>query len=248
MRIISTVLGATALMFAASAVASEMSNPYDGGAYTAQGESFADENAADAPLPSRFTFSQGFGTLGSETQAMVRVSPSLDLRGSFSYLALDRTADVDSVAYQGAFSSTALGAFVDWRPFNEWLTFSLGAYVGDRGATLRATPATATQIGAVTYTPAEIGALNGGIDLGDVSPYLGMSADMKYAEGSKWGLRFTAGVIFNEVTTRLAATGGLLENDPAFQAQVAAERARLQEEAEALKIYPVASLHMTYRY
>jgi hypothetical protein len=131
---------------------------------------------------------------------------------------------------------------------NSWLTVSAGAFVGDRGASLTATLSTITQIGTASYTPAEIGALRGDVDLGDVAPYLGVSADMKFARDSAWGVRFTGGMIFNDVTTRLRAVGGLLETDPAFQSQVEAERAELEDEADALKIYPVLSMHLTYQY
>lgn len=190
----------------------------------------------------------GVGTTGAEAQVSYDVAPRLALRGTLSVLSFDRDTETDGVDYQGELESTTGGAFLDWRPFDNWFVVTGGAYFGDRNVEVTATPSGLTQIGNVVYSPAQIGQLQGDIDMGEFAPYLGVAADWRFAGGGKWGMRLAAGVAFGEVETSLRAVGGLLESDPAFQQDIAREAAELQDEAEVLETYPVLSASLTYRY
>ena len=112
-------------------------------------------------------------------------------------------------------------------PFRNSFFVSGGAYFGERGVDLDATPTRDVRIGGVTFTPAQVGRLDGRIDLEDTAPFAGIGFDNTFTRGGRLGFRFTAGAVFGDApVVNLQASGGTFSDNPIFQ-----ERLR-QEEAE----------------
>lgn len=198
--------------------------------------------------PGRFTVSQGLGTTGAETTVGYAVNEKVELRGTLSLARFGMDTNSDGVRYEGTFDGTTGGLFVDWRPFQNWLSVTAGAYVGDRGIDLNAVPLAPVSIGGVTYAPADVGRLEGRVDLGSLAPYVGLNADWRPQDNRGLGLRISAGVAFGEADVSLVAVGGRLVTDPALLIDLERESANLAEDVEMLKTYPVISAALTYRY
>lgn len=190
----------------------------------------------------RFALGAGVGTAGLEGQAAVRLSDRMALRASGNVLDLDRSQSYDGVDYDAQLDASTLAGFVDVRPFANAFTLSGGAYLGSREASLAATPTSPVEIGDMTFTPAEIGSLVGGVDLGDVAPYLGAGFDNTFTRGGRLGFRLSAGVALgSDPDVSLDSVGGTLSGDPTLQNELAKEEANVSDDARILKYYPVVS-------
>ena len=149
------------------------------------------------------------------------------LRGGYDVLQWDRDDSYQDVDYNAEIDFKSPGAFVDLHPFRNSFFVSGGAYFGERGVDLDATPTRDVRIGGVTFTPAQVGRLDGRIDLEDTAPFAGIGFDNTFTRGGRLGFRFTAGAVFGDApVVNLQASGGTFSDNPIFQ-----ERLR-QEEAE----------------
>ncbi len=192
--------------------------------------------------------SLGIGTGGLEAGLSYGVSPTLELRGTLSVADVNVRDEVDDIRYRGGADWVAGGIFLDWRPFENWFTVIGGAQFGHRTLDLNATPNVNATIGGTVYTPAQIGRLQGRVELGELAPYLGMAADFRPADGTGLGFRLSAGVVYNDVNVSLRAVDGLLASDAAFQADVEREEAEVADELEGIELYPIITAAVTYSY
>ena len=198
---------------------------------------------------SPFAIGGQIGTPGIGVQVEYWLTKGLTLRGSFDALNWDVDDTYDGIDYDAEIDFSSPGAFVDWRPAGNAFLISAGAYFGDRNVWLDATPTGPTTIGSATFTPAQIGTLTGQIELENTAPFIGIGYDNTFTKGGRLGFRVLAGAAFgDEPRVHLNASGGTLSNDPAFQARLAEEEARIQAEADDYKVLPVVQMGVTYRF
>lgn len=190
--------------------------------------------------------SGSIGTTGATVEAKMKVAPGIHLRGGYNYLEYEADDTYDDIDYQGDLDLSTLGAFVDLHPFGNSFFITGGAYFGDKGLALTATPTSNVEIGNQTFTPAQVGTLNMAADLDDTAPFLGLGWDTTY-ESSGIGFRFLAGAMFTgSPRVNLTSTGGSLSNDANFQTQLAEEERNLQEDINDYEIYPVVQIGVTF--
>lgn len=189
------------------------------------------------------------GTTGLGAEVQVKVGPIFTLRGSIDRLTHSQDETYDGVDYSGDLSFNTVGGFVDVHPLANGLLISGGAYMGDRDIDLSATPSGPVEIGGQTYTPTQVGTLNGMIKLRDVAPFVGVGWDDTFHRRGRWGLRAIAGVAWSdEPEVALTSTGGTLSNDPAFQARLQTESQRITEETEGYGLFPVVQVGLNYKF
>ena len=183
--------------------------------------------AALAQVPGPFAVGAQVGTPGLGANIQFALNDVIVLRGGYDVLQWDRDDSYQDVDYNAEIDFKSPGAFVDLHPFRNSFFVSGGAYFGERGVDLDATPTRDVRIGGVTFTPAQVGRLDGRIDLEDTAPFAGIGFDNTFTRGGRLGFRFTAGAVFGDApVVNLQASGGTFSDNPIFQ-----ERLR-QEEAE----------------
>lgn len=172
------------------------------------------------------------GTTGVGGDIAWSFAPTLSARLGYSALKWDRDVDTDLVRYDGELKLSNLNAFIDFSPLGPFrltggLVFNDNKYDvrGERSG----------------------GSISGTVKPGrSAAPYLGIG----YGNVSGLGVNFYAdlGVIF-QGSPRASLTGscGPLTGAActSFQNEVAAEQARLEDELEDFKYYPVLNIGVT---
>lgn len=121
----------------------------------------------------------------------------------------------------------------DWYPGDGGFRFTGGVVANDSKVTLAGT-------GNVNGTP---GTVNGEIKMSeDIAPYLGLGYSIRPRAAKGWGFNMDAGVMFQNPKASLSATGG------PSAADVAAQRAKMQDAIDQLKVMPVIALGVSYSF
>jgi hypothetical protein len=206
---------------------------------------------AGAALAQDGAFALGLnaGTPGLGAEAQVRVADGLVVRGGADWLSFSRDEDYSGVPYDGKLKSATAGLFADWHPGGSAFLVSGGAYVGQRKVDLKAQPTSNVNIGGASFTPAQVGRLDGRAKLSKVQPFVGAGFDNTFTTSRSWGFRALLGVSFSKSPdVSLRASGGTFSNDPTFQARLRQEEADIRDDAKDFKYYPVAQIGVTRRF
>lgn len=189
------------------------------------------------------------GTPGVGVQVAAKVSDMIVLRGTLDGIAISHDEDYSDVAYDGKAKLFTGGLFADLHPGGGSFFVSGGAYVGKRKINLRAQPTAAVDIGGQTFTPAQVGRLDGEAKLSNLQPFAGLGFDNTFVGERGWGFRALAGVAFSKrPDVSLTASGGTLSNDANFQARLRAEEADARHDAKDFKYFPVLQVGLTRRF
>jgi hypothetical protein len=189
------------------------------------------------------------GTPGVGVQAAAKIGDMVVLRGALDGLSVSHDEDYSDVAYDGKAKLLTGGLFADLHPGGGAFFLSGGAYVGKRKINLRAQPTAAVDIGGQTFTPAQVGRLDGEAKLSNFEPFVGLGFDNTFVGDRNWGFRALAGVAFSKrPQVELTASGGTLSSDPDFQARLRAEEADARHDAKDFKYFPVVQVGLTRRF
>jgi hypothetical protein len=189
------------------------------------------------------------GTSGVGLDVQVKLGPIFTLRGSTDRLTWEADESYDGIDYAGDLTFDTVGGFIDMHPMANGFLISGGAYAGDRDIALSATPTGPVNIGGQTYTPGQVGTLNGAIKLSGVAPFLGIGWDDTFYRNSRWGIRAIAGVAWSEAPeVALTSTGGSLSNDPTLQARLRDESQTITDEAEGYGLFPIIQIGLNYKF
>ncbi|MBP8245680.1 MAG: hypothetical protein KAX56_02335 [Phenylobacterium sp.] len=189
------------------------------------------------------------GTPGVGFQVTTQLSERLVLRGALDGMSLNRDEAYSDIAYDGKARLATVGLFADLHPGGGAFFLSGGAYAGKRELKLSATPTANVEVGAATYTPAQVGRIDGVAKLSNLQPFLGAGFDNTYSGDRAWGFRALVGVSFGKAPkVSLTSTGGVLSSDPTLQANLRAEEAQAREDAKDFKYFPVVQIGLTRRF
>jgi hypothetical protein len=196
-----------------------------------------------------FALGVNAGTPGLGLEAQFRVNDSLVVRGGGDWLSYTRDETYSGVDYDGKLKAATAGLFADFHPGGSPFMLSAGAYLGERKIDLDAQPTGNVEIGGATFTPAQVGRIEGKAEMSSLQPFVGLGFDNTFTSNSGWGFRALLGVSFSkEPDVSLQATGGTFSNDPTFQARLRQEEADLQNDADDFKYYPVVQIGVTRRF
>ncbi len=248
MKILISVLGSAALLAGCSS--SPSYTPKCGSQCDSQYQSKSQSNyASQSSGQSKFAVGLGAGTTGATIEAKFAPNDKFALRGSYNFLEFEADQDYDGVDYEGDLSLNTFGGFVDVAPFSNGFVLTGGAFIGDKTLDLNATPANNVEIGDRTFTPGEVGSLNGQAELKNFAPYAGIGYDSFIAGSNDWSFNARAGVMFTgSPKVDLVSVDGLLSDDATLRAELNTEIASIEEEAEDYKYYPVISIGIARRF
>lgn len=165
----------------------------------------------------------------------------IGVRAAAEGLSYSAHTTYDNIRYTGDLKLEDAGLYLEYQPSRAvGLAVVAGFQTSLRRLGLLGTPASSFVINGVTYTPAQVGTLNGEVRLTKATPYLGLSLRKHLTE--HLFLKADVGAAFgSQPKTTLTATGAgvsLLD--------LTAEAAKVSREASHFKTYPLVTLGLGY--
>jgi hypothetical protein len=206
------------------------------------------------------------GTDGIGLSYTYGLNKYVDLRAGYSFGSYSYDDDDEGINYKAKLKLGALSGLVDIKPFAGGFRITTGVYSASPELTLNASGRDVYEVGDSEYD-GDL-RLDGGFDLGSAAPYLGIGWGGT-TNGSGFGVSFDLGVLFTgsakidltasgfacDVTdagcdpTDATSPGRIdVSKDPTFQAELAKERADLEDDAKDFKLWPVLNLGLHYRF
>ncbi len=187
----------------------------------------------------------GTGGVGADVtyERAFGVAP-IDLRLGVEALSVSRNITYDAIAYSGKLKLGDVGAYVDLHPFGSGNGFVVtgGYQASQRKATIVATPATNVVIGGRSFTPAQVGTLNGEVQLSKANPYAGIGYRLHLTSHVR--VKFDLGAAFGTAPqTHLTASNAQV---PA--SYLATEQTTISNAAKDFKLYPLATVGLALRF
>lgn len=193
------------------------------------------------------------GTTGVALQGGMGINDSFGLRLTLNAYSQDKSGTESNVSYDATADLRSGGLFADWYPFQGGFRVSTGLLLNNNEINLTGKPSGGTyDINGTTYQASDLGSLTGKLDYSQkVAPYLGFGWGHL---GNKSGFSFMAdvGVLFTGKPD-VALDGTCNPALPAMtcnqlQADIAAEKAQLDDAIGSASIYPVISLGIGYTF
>ena len=191
------------------------------------------------------------GTLGYGAELNFGLSDSIGARVGLNAYTYKYNANASTVNYDFKLQLQTVSALADWYPFSGSFRTSAGLLYNNNKVSLNASPTGDLIIDGFTYTPGQVGSLQGEMTFNKVAPYLGIGWGNPVAKDKGWGLVTDVGVLFQgKPKTSLTATCGTLTGTPCtdLQTRTAAENAKLENDLSDFKFWPVVSIGISYQW
>lgn len=183
------------------------------------------------------------GTLGAGLELSKSYSDALGARLGFNAFSFNKTGNQGTVSYNGTLQLQTFTAIADWYPFHGAFRTSAGLFYNNNKFTLNAQPVGGTIT--INGVPQTMTSLTSDVSFNKVAPYLGIGWGNAAAQGKGWGLNSDLGILFQGAPkVTMTQTGG----NAAAQAAVAQEQARLESSLSNFKMWPVASVGISYQW
>ena len=208
--------------------------------------------AANCASARDFGTSMDLGTTGLGLHVTTPVAPKLNARLGVNVANYSYDGSTSDVDYDFKLKLATVDALLDYHPFDGSFRISGGVVYNGNKIEARAKPNAAGtyNINGNVYSTAAVGDLNGKIDFRKAAPYLGIGFG-NAAKGSGWGFGMDLGVTFQgSPKTALASSGCTVSADMCAQLgrDVAAENAKLADEVDDFKLYPVIRVGVSYQF
>lgn len=187
------------------------------------------------------------GTLGAGVEINYPLSSVLSISAGINKFSQSEDDSIDGIDYDIDLDLQTISLFVNYHPFSGSFRLTAGAMINGNELSMAAKPNATYEIDGNVYTAAEVGDLEATVDFNSLAPYVGIG----YGSGTSSGLGFTfdLGVLMQgEPNVDLESTGGLLSNDPSFQADLEAEEEAAEDDIDDFTIYPVVAIGLSYRF
>lgn len=205
--------------------------------------------ASDPAIP-RFAIGAEAGTAGFGPVVTFTANKRFTASFGYTFLNFDYDVSDEDADYTGELKLSNLQAMLNWHPMAGTFHLSAGAVLTNNKVNVIGKPnANATyDIGDATYTGAQIGRLDGTVELSKgVAPYLGLGWS-KSPAASGLAFFFNLGVIFTDSPSSQLHVTGPIAGDANFQRELRKEQANLDDELDAFKFYPVVQFGLMYRF
>jgi hypothetical protein len=188
------------------------------------------------------------GTLGIGGDLTTNLAPNLNLRGGLQWFGLDFEAQFDDIDYDVDVELFNPMLILDWYPFSGDFRISAGVLFNGSDIDMEATSDQSIEIGGHVYDAEDLGSIRGESDFDDFAPYVGIGFGNPLSSDGHWGFTTDVGVAFiGSPNVNLSATGPLAGN-AALQADLAREEREIEDDLDAVRIYPVLSMSIYYRF
>ena len=204
-------------------------------------------NNAWADDTGSFDFGVKVSTLGAGVEINYPISSNLTVAVGLNKFNQSQSDNISGIDYDEEINLQTFSLLVNFHPFSGTFRITAGAMLNSNELKLAAKPNANYTINGNPYSAADVGDLEATVDFRKVAPYVGLG----FGHGASSGLSFTfdLGVLMQgEPNVDLESKGGILSNDPAFQAELAQEEKAAEDDIKEFTMYPVVSLGMSYRF
>lgn len=141
------------------------------------------------------------------------------------------------------------GGYVDIHPFKGRFRLTAGLMYNANRINAEGVVNSELVVGNSTFTPAQVGTLDGTIDFNDFSPYAGIGWGSPFTTDGNWAFEADIGVLFQGAPdVRLRSIDGELSGNQILLDALAEEEQELEDEINFFKFYPVISLGVAYTF
>lgn len=186
----------------------------------------------------------GLGSTGAEVGYAYKLGSNVGVRAEAQFLNLGRKFEDDDATYDAKLKFSSLGLYADYF-FGSVFRVTGGALFGTR----KVSGTGVASGGTISINGTSYSAAGESITLDakfpGVSPYLGLGLGHGQSSAGL-GMYFDAGVALGRAKAKLTPSAGLLA--AAGQANVDAEQAKLQDDLDKLRAYPVVKIGVTYNF
>lgn len=188
-------------------------------------------------------------TLGAGVEYENQFHDNFGMRLGLNYFKYDSTISVDDIEYDSSVNLQSASAILDWYPSAGSFRLTGGIMLNGNDADIEATPNTPVTIGDNVYTPEMVGTLSSSATFNALAPYAGVGWSSGTGKSGGLSFAFDIGILFQGSPSieDYHATGSVA-GDPAFQDDVDKEVAKLEDDLDSYRFYPVAALTLTYRF
>ncbi len=188
-------------------------------------------------------------TLGAGIEYERQFNENLGMRLGVNYFQIDSDFDVGDISYDANVDLQSASAVVDWYPFAGAFRITGGIMHNGNEANISATPNTPVTIGDIKYTPEMVGVLSGSVTFNTTSPYAGIGWASGRDKSKGLSFAFDVGILFQgSPNIEDYQASGPLADDPTFRAELDKEIAKIEDDLDSYKYYPVVALTLTYRF
>lgn len=188
------------------------------------------------------------GALGIGVEYTYELTDRIALRGGLNGSSLGFNDERSGIAYDFNWVWDSLTVTFDFHPLKSAFRVSGGFLRNDNRLDAVSTPAGDIQVGNTTYTPAEVGTLSGRISFARTSPFVGVGWDWSRKRRRHFGMSLDLGVL-DQGSPRVSLEGsGTLLGDPAFESDIAAERADLANSLSDFDTLPYLNVGFVFRF
>lgn len=181
------------------------------------------------------------GTTGLGGDVAIALGGNAQLRGSLGLMPIEPSWTVSDIDVTAELPSTFSSIGIDFFPGGSGFRIGGGLLIKPDDPVLTAELTGPKAIGNQTYTPQQVGTLTGTIESKNVSPYAMIGFGKLASSGTSLFLDLGAAFV-GESTLDLDTSGGSLDGNAQFEAELDREEAEWQEEIDKFKIYPMIRL------
>lgn len=192
------------------------------------------------------------GTTGFGLHVTTPIASQLNARVGVNFANYKYDGHTSDIDYDFKLKLATFDALLDYHPFDGTFRISAGAVYNGNKIDARGKPAGngTYDINGNTYAASAVGNLDGKIDFRKVAPYLGIGWG-NAVKTAGWGFGMDLGVTFSgSPKTQLSSSGCTLSTTLCAQLgrDIAAENAKLADEVDDFKLYPVIRVGASYRF
>ncbi len=185
------------------------------------------------------------GTNGYGGEVGVRIVPTIVVRGVAQGASFDSNQTISGIDYKGTLKLGSIGAQIDFRPPVIPFYATAGLYANNNQIDLTATPTGTINIGGAVYQGSQVGTLASKTTFNDIAYYGGL--------GLKFGLgpveaALEGGIYYQGDPNVIFSASGPLATNPAFQADLTREKAKIIDKLEYAKYWPMVTLQARWKF
>jgi hypothetical protein len=193
------------------------------------------------------------GTTGFGVRLSTPVQENLNARIGLNYLRYSYSQNTRDVDYDFKLKVQMFEALLDWFPMQSQFRVSAGLVYNGNQIESKGKPNNTGSytLSGNTYNASNAGQIDGETDFRKVAPYLGIGWGNAMAKDKGWHFSSDLGVLFQgSPNTTLTNSGCTFPDAQCAQLKndVAAENARLREETNSFRFYPVVRAGVSYKF
>lgn len=210
---------------------------------------------ADSYRRSNLSVTGKIGTLGLGAELDIALTDSLGARIGLNSYSYQYNANSSTVNYDFHLKLQTVSALADWYPFDDSsFRTSVGVMYNNNKVNLTGQPTGGTYtINGNTYSSTDVGSLQGTMSFNKVAPYIGIGWGKPAPYNRGWGMTTDFGVLIqgSPKTSLVATCGSAIAGTASctqLQSDAAAENTKLQNDLGNFKLWPVASIGISYQW